>query len=92
MDGLSVLCYCIVGCALCVSVLGLGDGCKVCTPVSCECNTAYSSLPYIAVFYICVRVGVAGKDVFVFFFAADKFFLIAVVCVLMSFVILLWAE
>ena len=66
MDGLSVLCYCIVGCALCVSVLGLGDGCKVCTPVSCECNTAYSSLPYIAVFYICVRVGVAGKDVFVF--------------------------
>ena len=89
MDGLSILCYCVVGCALCVSGLGLSDGYQVCTPVACKCYTAYCVLPYISILYVCIRVGVAGKCMGVFLFTADQLFFITFCCVAVAIVFLL---
>ena len=92
VDGLSILCHCVVGCAFCVSGLGLSDGCQVCTPVTCKCHTAYCGLPYISIFYVCIRIGVAGKGMGVFLFAADQFFFITFCCVAVAIVFLLTTD
>ena len=92
MDGLSILCHCVVGCAFCVSGLGLSDGCQVCPPVTCKCDAAYCGLPYISIFYVCIRIGVAGKGMGVFLFAADQFFFITFCCVAVAIVFLLTTD
>ena len=92
VDGLSVLCYCVVSCALCVSGLGLGNGCQICTPVTCKCDAAYCVLPYISILYVCIRIGVAGKCMGVFLFAADQLFFITFCCVAVTIVFLLAAD